>query len=324
MFGMKTAEKFFTGLSEFLKSPGVENSCFVLYGEDPYLTKRLKQFLRASELEVLSYEMPKSGPDSQFLDYCAGTSLFGMRNAVFVTKVTSPTSWKKDAHGIWTRILNLLQTGDVKVFLQTASEKAFSHPSFGETSGVRFDIDPSQTLYWIEALNREKGGILDSKKVQFLVQREEDLLTVENHIELWSLGGDLWAEKSLGWGESMGIHKDIQSVENPAYAWVDATLLGRSDKALRLLRVLSAQEPLMLLGLLSKSVKILAQLDSGVQSFKGDLPFLVAKLKKLRNSQDPNKWNFRGRRLLRACAHADRQLKSSRTDPWLVLGRLAQ
>jgi DNA polymerase III delta subunit len=321
---VKKASEFFENIESRLQKPGLSNSLFVLYGDDAFLSKRLKNQVKALGFELTTYEIKKSGPDADLLDLCAGTSLFVSQKAVWIQKLSSPQSWRKDSQKIWEKLLEFLENGDVKLFAQSSSDKPYSSALLESATNVSFDLSQDQIGYWISKLNTEKGGTLSADKLRFLQSLEQDMLSYENILELWSLGGDLWAEKSLGWGAQSRSQKSAIVGDNPAYTWVDATLSAKTDVAVQCLSELEGQEPLMLLGLLSKSVKIMAQLDAGVQNFKSEPPFLVTKLKKLKTSLSQRGLQNRGLKLLRECARVDRQMKSTRANPWTLLARLSE
>jgi DNA polymerase III delta subunit len=325
---MKSVEEFFIAISKgSLASGGIQNSIFVLYGEDAFLTKRLKNQMKSLGFDLKNYDLKKSGPDADLLDLCSGTSLFVSQSAVWINKLQSPQLWKKESHKIWEQLTGLLGSADLKVFLQTSSEKEYSASCFEQAQHVFFEVEDSKKKYWLSVLNKEKSIPFSEDRLQFLASREEDLLTLENALELWSLGGDLWAEKSLGWDSGAKPHlKNVpqSNADNRAYLWVDATLVGNTENALKYLSQMDDQEPLMLLGLLSKSVRILAQLEFGVENFKNEPPFLVSKLRKLKSTLAAQGQPTRGRALLKACAQADIKMKTTRVDHSLILARLSE
>jgi DNA polymerase III delta subunit len=292
----------------------------LLQGEDVYLAREWKKLLRSSGYEITDADLKKGGPDASIEELGQGGSLFSSRTLLWLKKPTAPSQWKADNKALWKRMIGRADGESLVVVLQAASDKRVNWSALALSETVVFHVDPARKGSWIKRMNDSRGSPLSVDKLQFLASFEEDLMTVDNWVELWSLGGDVWAEGTLGYKAGARSTESRERMpENPAFAWVDAVLRGDRTQSTKLLRHLwdDGQEPLQLLALLSKSVRILASLEDGGKA-AGQPEFLINKLRGLARQGR----STRGRKLLRDCAELDRQLKSTTIHPFAALMRL--
>jgi DNA polymerase III delta subunit len=288
-------------------------STLLLQGEDPYLEREWKKLLSKQSFELHQVDLKKSSPTAAHEELAQGGSLFSSRSLVWFHKPAPLSQWKAEAKNVWKKMTERADGASLVVVLQAASDKRSNWSALAIEAQAGFAVDARKQSSWLKRMNEQRGAPLKPVQLEFLAGFEADLMTLDNWVELWSLGGDLWAEKSLGWGSASAKERNslASTVENPAYAWVEAVLRADRTQASRLLKILwdQGQEPLQLLALLSKSVKILASLEEGGRA-AGAPEFLVNKMRAIAR-QNAARSPRRGSRLLHECANLDRQLKSS-------------
>jgi len=291
-------------------------SNFLLRGGDAYLTRELKKLLKAAAFEIDERELKRTGPGSEASESASGLSLFRVNKVLWLKAISPPSAWSKDGLWSWKELLRQADGESLVVLLQVEADKRLKWDSLGLDESIDWNVDASKFSPWIKRMNESRGAPLSNDKLSFLAGMEAELLQIDNWIELWSLGNDLWAERALGWGTVGG--QAANSVANPAFAWVDAVLAGRRREALSHWKLLlgRGEEPRQLLALASKSIRILATLEAGRRP-TGQPDFLVQKLQALRSRLRPG----HGKRLLKLTAEIDRMLKTSsaREDAVLAL-----
>ncbi len=296
-------------------------SVLLLRGEDPYLSRELKEQLKKMGFELHEVHMDKGGPSAEIEDKSMGGSLFFNAAILWIKKVSAPSSWTKAATLRWSQMAARADGQNLIIILQVPQEKKINWKVLGSFHEVDFDsLDMGP---WLQRMNKARKGPLDVARMKFLLEQAEDLMTLENWVELWSLGGDVWAQKTLGWGADKGAEKNkIDKGQNPAFAWVDAVLKADRKRATFLLSHLlsEGEEPLVLLALLSKSVRILASVEGG-ENPVGQPDFLVSKMRSL-FAQQKSKHPRRGHELLRKCSAIDVQLKSTPVNAEVALANL--
>lgn len=287
-------------------------------GHEPYLERELRACFKKGDVEFDRRELKKTGPDGSVEESGAGLSLFGTRKILWLAATSPVSQWSAEAKTVWSRLLSQADGDSLSVILHVDADKRFKWDSLGRFDAtLEFAARPEESLGWLEKMNAARGSRLDAERLRFLASDETDLSILENRVELWSVGGDLWAERSLGWFAGARGSGKAHDTANPGFAWCDAVLAGQSTEALRRLKALldDGEEPLQLLGLLGKSVRILATLDSG-RSPVGQPEFLVGKLRRL--GARPGY----GKRLLARVAEVDRLLKTSGVKPFAAMSRL--
>lgn len=318
---------------EALKKSVLPVGTLLLQGDELFLERELKDGLRASGVELKEVELKKAGPDSSLEEASMGGSLFSSSQVLWLKKGGAPSQWTKAALDVWQRMHQRADGRSFAMLLQVPMDKRISYASLDLEARTVLDIEAAQKPKWIKFINDKRQAKLSPDKLRFLLENfDEPLLIYDQWIDLWNLGGDFWARAALGWAGpdeagAVGVgnlkKKMIFSAkENPAYLWVDAVLRGQHKVALKLVDHLfdEGSEALQLLGLLSKSVRIMAHLESG-QPLRGQADFMVQKIRAVLQSSSVKKG--RGMSLLNRCVEADRKLKSSQTNARAILMRLS-
>lgn len=286
----------------------------LLTDEDAYLEREFLSLLKVQGFEVQKKDLSVGGPSEEELEFLSSCSLFSSKKTLWLRASHSTKGWKSAALSVWSSLCSQSNGQDLLLFLQVPGDRRMKWDSLKPTASVSLGPSVIDARFWLEHMNHTRGNHLDSKRLEFLMNFGEQSLVLDNWIELWSLGGDLWAEKQLGWQQKFKDRfKTIVEGQTPlSFAWVDAVLMRRPQVAAELLQQLlvkESQEPLQLLGLLSKSVRILRALELRLD-LKEYPPFLVKKLSAHRG---------RGELLIKRCASLDLKLKNSSLDPQLAL-----
>jgi DNA polymerase III delta subunit len=290
-------------------------SVLILRGDEPYVVRELKKALRSQGWEIQEKELKRTGPDPTVEDMGAGISLFQTQQCVWLKAVSSPTQWSDAGAKLWKKMSS--GTDGVSLVLQVEADKRVQWTKWGSGEVVDLVADAAEVPQWLKRMNASRGNFLSADRLNFLAALEGELMWLDNWMELWMSGGDLWAERSIGWGKAPGASSGVGT--NPVFAWVDAVLAGKRKDSQALLKKLldDGEEPFQFLALLAKSVRILAQLDSGRRP--QDQPdFLIQKLSRLKGSLRPGQ----AKRLLATTAEIDRLLKSSPVKASTLLSRL--
>jgi len=296
----------------------------ILEGNDTYLRREFRNALKSSGFDYQHKDLKKKGPQPHDEDLSFSTSLFSQASFVWLESQAKPDRWSAESKKIWERMIDRADGHSLIICLQLpAPVKATKNVSKSPIDSYRFETVPGDFPAWIKRMNKIHDANLSEEKLKFLQGFDADLITIDGWIELWSLGGDVWAEIALGWGEKKqgGPHSGYVS-SNPAYAWVDSILSGDARLAsFKLHELMSdSKDPLPLLGLISKTLEIWAALEQGVQP-SGEAPFLIDKIKKAlsRNA----KVRGRGTQLLKVASELDVLLKSKPIDPQGALVKLS-
>jgi len=289
----------------------------LIEGENAYLESEMKSIFRKRGLEIHEIEIKKSGPEPAMEDLSMGGSLFAPSSLLWVKKCSPLSGWSDASFKVWERILARADGVHFTLLLQVPKDKRYKWTDLKLTEKVSFEVSHEERSWWLKRMNARHEALLDSAKLKFLWESDLDLLDLDNRVELWALGGDTWAKQALGYGNSGSI-SSVSSLKqawdgngNPAYAWVDAVLRNERRRSVPLMGHLLAQgeEPLSLLALLGKSVKILAMVEKGFDP-KDQPAFLVQKMKQVQSVNRRN-YPFRGKELLEKCSELDVLLKSS-------------
>lgn len=297
---------------------GKSPSLVVLRGDNPYLVRELKKSWRKAGWEIQEKELKKTGPDPSTEDLSSGMSLFQTQQIIWLRAVGSPNQWSEAGARSWKKLSAAADGEGLVIVLQGEADKRIQWAKWGADEVVDLKVEPAEFPTWIKKMNQARGNFLTADKMRFLSGLDSDLMLLDNWIELWLSGGDLWAERSLGWGRAGGSLLTAET-SSPVFAWVDAVLGGKKKESVRLLKKImdDGEEPFQFLALLSKSVRIWAQLEAG-RTPHGQPDFLVQKLSRLRSSQRPGA----AKRLLKITADLDRLLKSSPAKAASLLMRL--
>lgn len=298
-------------------------SIFTIYSRDEYLHRELAQAVRKAGFDIQAKDMKKKGPESEDEDLSCSTSLFQSRTFVWLETQTAPDRWSAESKKVWHRMVERCDGESLVMCLNVSAlpNKASSRElELGEE--YHFEVSPVSFPLWLKRMNRMRNNALDEERLKFLATLEADLLQLDQYVELWSLGGDAWAEIALSYGETKGGGVSLQRNVNPAYAWVDAILEGNSSQALAMLQELlkKGQDPLRLLGLISKTLKIWSFLERGVTP-QGEAPFLVDKVKRAMRSKKTS--SRAGAHKLSLAARMDILLKTRPVDAEALLVQLS-
>ncbi len=324
-----SAEIFFEGLwkgnfPEFIQ----------IRGENPFLERELRTSFKNLGFDIFREDLKTSSPNGALEDIGLATSLFQPRRVLWVQSKTGSDKWSKEGLRIWNRIVSNADPETMVLIFQitTAPSGAKKTKSKDDSPAAEFiNFQAVDKTFWLEQLNLRRKKFLDPGRRGFIMNLDLDLMAMENAVELWSLGGDGWATDNLGWaskgGSSAAINPLGNSSANPSFAWVDAVLDGRESEAALLSKELlnGGGEFLMLLGLLTKSLKIWAMLEEGrVDSTQP--PFLVSKLQKVRKTWQQREGNSAAalQRILHWCANSDFWIKSKPVDDESLMLRISE
>jgi DNA polymerase III delta subunit len=287
----------------------------LLLGEDAFIEKQIKEGFKKNSFEVHSYTCKKTGVDGALVDLCAGTSLFSPQIFVWADQLSAPSGWDREGKENWEQLSSKLADPNLSVFFRAPADKRIQWSSLGIPLTVQLSapgqLSRNELEFWAQWMCESKKIKLEPEKMEFLFSLEmNSLFELEQNLEFWDLGGDTWAARALGWGKK-SPNTTLSSNENPAFAWVDAVLRGDRRSALLGLRELEndGAEALPLLGLLSKSLRILADLEMGIEAPSTQPSFLIQKIKKARSELQRKGQGRRGQTLLKKCAELDLKLK---------------
>lgn len=286
----------------------------LLRGEEAYLDREFKKILERKNFEWNEVDLKKRAPEETLEDFGSGLSLFSNQNLLWIRNPLSPAQWRSDTRALWKRMRERCDGQTNFIIAQVPADKRLKWDALECDAEFTWEVEPAQKRFWLGRMNHVRQNPLADSELAFLAQFDEEAIVLDNWVELWALGGSTWASKALGWGASVPKNTDVVSAQ-PAFAWVDAVLAGDRRHSQKLLHKLvreDSTEPLQLLALLGKSVRILVALENG-WSLDGQPAFLVDKLRSKKG---------RGTRLLQLCTQIDRELKSTGADKYALMLRL--
>jgi DNA polymerase III delta subunit len=309
-------------------------NCVLLQGNDLYWEREFKNALKKLSQEFRCLEIKKSGPTRELEAYSMGGSLFSELQILWLKSPQSLSQWSVDSWKIWEDLKSRCDEQSFWLIVQVPLDKRMNFSKLEIPKKIPLSFEGTDKRAGLIFLNHRRGNFLKAAQLEFLERNfDETLIQYDQWIDLWSLGGDFWAEASLGWRSesSKDFPQDtakrkmqvFAAGETPAFLWVDAVLRGQKKTALQILDHLlqiEGSEVLQLLALLSKSLRILALLENQ-QSAAGSSDFLVNKMKNIIRSQNYRKG--RATRLLDLCVESDRKLKSSATNSKALLTRIS-
>lgn len=335
---MEIPDKIFTG-AQAGKWPAV----LCLQGNDEFLKRELKDLLKAQGFDLQYKDLKRKGPESSDEDLSCSTSLFQPRSFVWLETHAQPERWSEDSKRVWSRMCERADGEGLVLCVHVSNadseKKGAAAPKLSKKDAVetgtvfRFEVLDSERKTWLDRMNRKRGSPLTKAQLEHLLGLDADLMNLDQYVELWSLGGDTWARIGVSYvpGEKQAREDDVA---NPAYVWVDSFIEGQPEKGLKMLARLirDGQDPLPLIGLLSKTLRIWATLEQGGVP-RGEAPFLVDRVRRGIANYRPRKspsprmsgqgaQQDRGARLLEAAAQIDVWLKSRPIDAEGLLVRL--
>lgn len=306
----------------------------LLQGSDLYWERELKNALKKTSQEFRCLEIKKSGPTRDLESYSMGGSLFSNLQILWLKCPHSLSQWTVDAWKIWEDLKSRCDDQSFWLIIQVPLDKRMNFNKLEMPQKIQLGLEEGDKRAGLVFLNERRGKFLNGSQLEFLTKNfDESMIQYDQWIELWSLGGDLWAEAALSWRNENSKNRDqatskrkmqvFAAGETPAFLWVDAVLRGQRKTALQILDHLlqvEGAEVLQLMALLSKSLRILALLEN-LQSPIGSSDFLVNKMKNILRT--PNYKKGRVTRLLEFCVESDRKLKSSATNAQSLLIRIS-
>jgi len=276
-----------------------------------YEREILRSLCVEQKRQFLAVEVKAEGPGVDLEGDFSALDFFSSSKVFYLHLKTDPHKWPDEAKRVWERLVQLSSPQGNWLFVSSESEKFLSSSPLRILNGSSC----SHSYAWATYFNESLSAQLSVEKINFLLTQEiEDILQLKHWMELWVLGGDEWARHALGWGDSAaGGTRVFQGDRNLSYEWVDAALSGNRKVFLQLSQHLiekDGEDPIRLLALLGKSIKISSQLALN-EEVVGEPPFLITKLKKLKFRPEVLEW----------WCKCDLSLKSTRAD---ALGLLSQ
>ena len=276
-----------------------------------YEREILRSLCVEQKRQFIALEVKAEGPGVDIEGDFSALDFFSSSKVFYLHLKTDPHKWSDEAKRVWERLVQLSSPQGNWLFVSSESEKFLSSSPLRILNGSSC----AHSYAWATYFNESLSAQLSVEKINFLLTQEiEDILQLKHWIELWVLGGDEWARHALGWGDSAaGGTRVFQGDRNLSYEWVDAALSGNRKVFLQLSQHLiekDVEDPIRLLALLGKSIKISSQLALN-EEVVGEPPFLITKLKKLKFRPEVLEW----------WCKCDLSLKSTRAD---ALGLLAQ
>ncbi len=309
---------------------GKLDSYYEIQGENAFLEKELRSAFKELGFEILREDLKSAAPQAAHEDLVLGASLFQPRRLVWIQSKTVPEKWSREGQAVWERMKIRADGESLVLILQVVvassggAKKSSGRPAATNASRIHFSGD--ERKFWLEKMNAQRGKFLNRPQMDHLMSLDFDLMALENAVELWSIGGDLWASDALAWGTNSS-REIYDAKSNPSFAWVDAVLEGKIPAAVQMAKKLSesGQEFLLLLGLLSKSLKIWSALEAG-RSEGLQPPFLVSKIQKIRKYWTQKEGNSRLHldRLIHWTSQADFWMKSRPVSADSLLLRLSE
>ncbi len=312
---IKGAEHFFkAGATD--KLPGLA----LLRGEDSYLSREFFDLIRERGAELHRFDVKANGPDANVESAALGMGLFAQKTLIWLRAKESPSKWSKDSLHRWESLRSNADGETLFVVVQVPEDRRMKWDALSIDYHVAWGAEINQ-LPWIQRMIKQRNWESGNERLDFLSKLGFDLIELDTAVELWSLGGDLWASKSLGWGSApSGADRSVNAAgNNAAFDWVDAVVEGRRKDAVALSRHLvdkEGAEPIQLLALLSKSLRLVALLSRGWNT--KDYPeFLIRKWRA--KALDQRRIDS----LLGVVQQMDLRLKSSASDSMANLQHLS-
>lgn len=304
------AEHFFKAASNDQLPPLV-----LLRGDDPYLSREFWDIAKDKGSELHRFDVKASGPDAAVESAALGMGLFATKTLIWIKCKESPAKWTKDSWYRWESLRSNADGSTLSIVVQVSEDRRLKWDALKIDQMVSWTAEGMNLVPWVHRMAKKRNWDGGTQRYQFLIGLGLDLIEIDTAVELWSLGGDLWASRSLGWGsEQEGARQVMQPSSgmgtNPAFDWVDAVLEGRRQDAVLLSRRLvtvEGAEPIQLLALLSKSLRLVALLSKGWNT-KDHPEFLIRKWRAKRLDQN------RIGSLVSAVQQIDFRLKSSASD----------
>lgn len=290
------------------KLPGVA----LLRGDDAYLSRELSDLVREKEWELHRFDVKAAGPDANVESAALGMGLFAQKTLLWLKCKDSPSKWSKDSLHRWQSLRGNADGDTLVVIVQAPEDRRLKWDALTPDSTFAWTGEGIPMAPWVQRMAKKRSWDAGAERLNFLMALGLELIEIDTAVELWSLGGDLWASKSLGWGNAAAAGSRVPhgASGNPAFDWVDAVVEGRRKEAVALSRLLvdeEGAEPIQLMALLSKSLRLVALLNRNWNT--KDYPeFLIRKWRSRRLD------NRRIDQLVGVLQQIDLRLKSSASD----------
>ena len=289
-------------------------------GDDAYLEGEIKRLVKKSGWQLETVDFPKDGPKGSHEQLTQGGSLFFTKTFLWIKVPASLTNWSKKGQEVWARMSARASSDELILFVQGPADKRLKWTALGKNELISLEVSPSERMSWVKRMADIRSFKLLPEQLTFLSTLDADLMSLDNMVDLWSLGGDLWAERSLGWKQGASQSANAPVVGN-SFDWVDAVLRRDRVRALKLQKQLfeEGQDAIPLIALLGKSAMILALIEKRLP-LTNFHDFLVQKVRAATQVRGYRVgW---GAELLGECARIDLQLKSTRAKPEALFVRL--
>jgi DNA polymerase III delta subunit len=284
-------------------------------GENAYIFSEMRNLAAKIGFSIKRFNLNKQGPGTDVEAEAMGLGLFGGGTLVWLKTSHQPGQWSTEGQRLFERIEAACDGHSLALILELPGEKKKGKSS---DEALSVELDAGEIPWWLARINAKLPTPLAREKMEFLLQFEGELLNYAQWMELWSLGGDLWAEQALGWqqAEAGSISASPLMRQPPAFAFIDAILAKQKKEAVRFLDILygQSQDPLQLLGLLARNARLLSSVQMGETPEKTP-PFVIQKLKKSRVA---------GWKWLEECSEIDSLLKSSSLDSKALYSRMIE
>jgi DNA polymerase III delta subunit len=313
---IKGAEHFFKAAASNKLSGLV-----LVRGDDPYLSREFFDLIKGQGLELHRFDVRANGPDANVESAALGMGLFAQKTMIWLKAKDSPSKWSKDSLHRWNSLRTNADGETLFIVVQVPEDRRMKWDALGIDEHISWASAELNQVPWLQRMIKKRQWDAGPERTDFLARLGFELIELDTAVELWSLGGDLWASKSLGWGAAPtgASHSLAATGNNVAFDWVDAVVEGRRKDAVALSRHLVDQEgaePIQLLALLSKSLRLVALLSRGWNT-KGYPDFLIRKWRS--KSIDPRRVDS----LIACVQQLDLRLKSSASDSLANLQHLS-
>ena len=255
-------------------------------------------------------------------DLLMGVSLFATQRLVIIDQLSASSAvWQKLPQWL-TRSSDTIELILIEPTLdkRTSTYKALKAAGAIEDFPAWTEKDTAKAEAWAVHYGNEQKVAIARPVAAHLVRRvgvNQWLLSQAVHI--LALAGDT-VEVTAALIDSV----IVASPEDTVFQLLDYAMNGDANSAVQHLRSLeSTQEPHRLMALILSQVytlaaAVLAPADADPAKDFGIHPFVISKLQRLKKSVGP----AGAFGMVRICAQADTDLKSSKADPWVLVERL--
>jgi DNA polymerase III delta subunit len=283
------AKANFSGISSWkllssIEKESLKSGGLFLMGENAYICSELEDAFKKNGFEIVKEELGTAGPTAEWESHASSMGLFADKKVIWSKITSNPAKWSQSAVYRYENLAKNLQSDSLVLVLQCTNKKLKVKTKELSLEEYNLSISELEKSHWLKRMAEKTGAPLNKASAEFLLSFDFDLLALSQYVNLWSLGGDFWAERALGWNPSKA--KSLKSKPSsfnaqPAFQWVDSVIEGRRGDSLKLLKELKdeGQEIIQLFALLAKTLRLLSMLQNN-DSLEGQAPFLVKKLQR--------------------------------------------